>query len=115
MMLNAKAAAALLGLSVRAVYAIPDRDLPRYRVGAGRGAVRFDPSDVQTYRLRCRSDGTHATGGGGLSSTALSMAVGTDLAACFRRAGVRPKLTPTTDARAGTCTPLRLVSSAETR
>lgn len=36
-LITAKAAGAMLGLSARAVYAIPDDALPRYRLGAGRG------------------------------------------------------------------------------
>lgn len=38
-LITAQQAGALLGLSARAVYDIPDDDLPRYRVGAGRATL----------------------------------------------------------------------------
>ncbi len=38
-MLTAAEVAAKLGISPRAVYDIPERRLPRYRFGAGGGAV----------------------------------------------------------------------------
>lgn len=48
-LLDARAVGLLLGLSARAVYDIPEHALPRYRLGAGRGALRFAPADVEIY------------------------------------------------------------------
>ena len=47
--MTAEEAAKRMGLAVRSVYDIPDNLLPRYRICAGRGAVRFDPQDVDAY------------------------------------------------------------------
>ncbi|MEY5099605.1 MAG: Burkholderia phage Mica [Pseudomonadota bacterium] len=50
-MLPAATVAQQLGLSRRAVYDLADRGiLPCYRLGVGRGAVRFDPADVEAYK-----------------------------------------------------------------
>lgn len=49
-MLTAADVGRLLGISARTVYAIPEVQLPRYRMGAARGAVRFDPLDVENYK-----------------------------------------------------------------
>jgi predicted DNA-binding transcriptional regulator AlpA len=73
-MLKAATVGQLLGLSARAVYDIPEHDLPRYRLGAGRGAVRFDPADVEAYRAACRSTGTSPPVNGASTSTAASTA-----------------------------------------
>lgn len=51
-MLTAKAVAALLGLSPRSIYDIPPNLLPCYRMGAGRGAVRYELADVEAYKAR---------------------------------------------------------------
>jgi hypothetical protein len=51
-MLTASDVAAVLGISARAVYDIPETDLPRYRPSAKKRAVRFDPADVAAYRER---------------------------------------------------------------
>lgn len=57
-MLNASTVAQQLGISRRAVYDLADRGiLPCYRLGVGRGALRFDPADVEAYRASCRSTG----------------------------------------------------------
>ena len=53
-MLKASEVAPLLGLSARAVYDIPDDQLPRFRIGAGRGAVRFSMEAVEAYKAACR-------------------------------------------------------------
>lgn len=50
-MLTAAEAAARLGLSVRAVYDIPDAELPRYMVGAKRDQLRYMEADVDSYKL----------------------------------------------------------------
>lgn len=114
--LTASEVAPMLGLSRRAVYQLASTGLlPCYRVGAGRGAVRFNPNDVQEYLDSCRSAGTSATSAGGMSSTATFKAAATGLLSYFQRAGVRPKLTPSTAPKAPGSTPLRLVSSKSTR
>lgn len=94
-MLTAREVAAMLGIKPRTVYDIPLDQLPRYQLGAGRGAVRYEPADVDTYKAACRSAGTPATSAGASSSTALLRVADTGLAAYFRAAGVKPKLTPT--------------------
>lgn len=49
-MLKAAQVAEALGLSQRAIYALAESGaLPCYRMGVGRGAIRFDPEDVQQY------------------------------------------------------------------
>ena len=114
-MLTARQVAQLLGLSQRAVYDVPEADLPRYRLGASRGAVRFAQDDVEEYRRRCRSAGIPGTSAGATSSTVSLAAAATDLADCWRRARVVPRLTPTTARSRRACGPLRVVSSVETR
>lgn len=112
-MLKAADVARALGLSRRAVYDLASNGLlPHYRPAPG--AVRFDPQDVERYRASCRSDGTRETKGGVLSSTAIYKDSGTDLAAYFRAAGVKPKLTHSTAKNRAGSTRLRVVSNAET-
>lgn len=54
-MLTAAQVAAQLGLSARAVYDLAKSGaLACYRLGVGRGAVRFDAADVEAYRSACR-------------------------------------------------------------
>ena len=54
-MLTPAEAAGLLGLSPRAVYdLIAAGLLPCYRMGAGRGAIRLEPADVEAYKASCR-------------------------------------------------------------
>jgi len=111
-MLTASQVAQILGLSARFVYDLAARgELASHRFG---GAVRFTVEDVETYRQSCRSAGTPATSAGGMSSTVLLRDTGTDLAAYFRAAGVKPKLTPTTGKSPRASRRLRVVSSAET-
>lgn len=46
-----------LSVSVSLVYQIVESGkLPVYRIGNGRGAIRFRPEDVQTYLDSCRSE-----------------------------------------------------------
>ena len=112
-MLKAADVARTLGLSKRAVYDLAASGaLAHYRPAPG--AVRFDPQDVEAYRTSCRSVGTKETAAGVLSSTAIYKDSDTDLAAFFRRAGVKPKLTHTTGKKAPGSPRLRVVSSAET-
>src|SRR5574343_2101752 len=109
-MLTAAAVARQLGISARTVYALAESGtLACYRFGS---AVRFDPADVEAYRASCRSAGTPATSAGASSWTAAFKAAATDLAACFRAAGVRPRLTPTTAPKAPASTRLRLAHRA---
>ena len=108
-MLTAKEAGALLGISARMVYELfASGKLTGYRIGR---AVRFDRCDIEDFRLSCRSAGTPETSAGGSSSTVTWAARDTDLAAYFQRAGVKPRLTRTTAAKARGSTPLRLVST----
>ncbi len=105
----------MLGIAARTVYSIPEDRLPRYRLGAGAGSVRFDPADVKEYLASCRSVGTPRTSVGASSSIATLAVTDTGLADYFRAAGVKPKLTPTTGRKGPGSTPLRLASSSETR
>lgn len=114
-MLDAKAAAARLGISARAVYDLAaSGKLACFRLGVGGGAVRFDPADIDTYLAACRSDGTPATSVGGSSLIASLRDADSELAAYFRKAGRKPRPTPSTAKRALASMPLRLVSSAKT-
>ena len=113
-MLTAAQVASLLSISQRAVYDIPLNELPRYHLGRGRGAVRYEPADVEAYKQACRSAGTPATSDGALSSTALSTADDSALLGYFRRAGLKPKQTPSTSRKSPGSTPLQLVSSSAT-
>ena len=111
-MLTATVVASMLGLSPRAVYELHAAGrLPGYRFGR---AVRFDPADVETFRLSCRSAGTPATNAGATNSTVSLKVAGTGLADYFQKAGLKPKLTRSTARKAADSTPLRLVSSDET-
>ena len=56
-MLSAAQVAELLGLSARSVYDIPESRLPRYRVGAQGGAIRYELADVEAYKASCRCTG----------------------------------------------------------
>ena len=114
-MLTAATVAQQLGISPRAVYELAKHGLLAcHRMGVGGGAVRFAPEDVEAYRTSCRSAGTPATSAGAMNSTVCLKDSGTDLAAYFRAAGVKPKLTPTTGKNRRGSTPLQLVSRAET-
>jgi excisionase family DNA binding protein len=114
-MLKAAAVAQQLGISQRAVYDLAAGGrLACYRLGPDGGAVRFDQADVDTYKASCRSAGTPETSAGASSSTATFKASATGLLAYFQRAGVKPRLTPTTGRKAGASTQLRLASSSET-
>jgi len=46
-----------LSVSASLVYQIVESGkLPVYRIGNGRGAIRFRPEDVETYLNACRSE-----------------------------------------------------------
>lgn len=109
-MVDAQQAAELLGVSRRMVYDLFNAGkLKGYRYSAR--AVRFDRKDILEYRLSCRSAGTPATSAGALSSTASLKVAGSELAAFFRKAGVKPRQTPSTAKSRRGSTPLALVSS----
>lgn len=100
-LITAREVGAMLGISARAVYDIPDEELPRFRLGAGRGAVRFDPSDVEAYKAACRSTSRPA-----LSPIARPGSVSlrpydadSELMALFAARGIRPKLKPPGEAK----------------
>ena len=97
-MLTAKQVAEQLGISARLVYDLAARgELPVYRIAS---ALRFDPQDVEAYRASCRSVGTRGTSAGGSSSTVTLRGAAPDILACFRRAGVKPRLTSSTAKKA---------------
>ena len=113
-MLTAAEAAAALGLKPRTVYQLARQGLLAcHRMGPAGGAVRFAPADVDAYLHKCRSAGTPATSAGALSLTASCTASGIDLAAYFRAAGVKPKLTPSIGKKPRACTHLHLASSSD--
>jgi excisionase family DNA binding protein len=115
-MLNAAAVALQLGISRRAVYDLAKRGhLACHRLGVGGGAVRFAPDDIEAYLQSCRSAGTPETSAGATNSTVSLRAADTDLAGYFQKAGVKPKLTPTTERSRGGSTRLRLASSSPSR
>jgi len=88
--------AATLGVSARMVYGIaaPAGPLPCYRVGR---TVRFDPADVEEYKQRYRSTEIQQRVAGAMSSIAVSVGDEPELLKFFRRAGVRPRLTHSTE------------------
>ncbi len=111
-MLTAAQAAEQLGISRRLVYDLAKRgELVSYRFG---DALRFAPEDLETYRTSCRSVGTPATSAGALSSTASLKVSGSELADFFRKAGVKPRPTPSTAKSRAASTRLQLVSSETT-
>lgn len=97
-LLNASEVADQLGISTRAVYDLANSGtLPCYRVGAGRGAVRFEQADIDTYKASCRSVATRKTVAGVLNLTASSLApAGSALENAFRKIGVELKRRPST-------------------
>ena len=112
-MLTAAEVAAILGLKPRTVYDLhASGALTGYRFGR---AVRFEPEDVERYRESCRSHGTSESSAGALRSTVTSRAVVSELQSCFQRAGVKPKLTRSTDRKARASTPLELAYNGPTR
>lgn len=48
-MLTAAEVGMVLGITARTVYGIPEDRLPRYRLGSGACAVRFDLADVEVF------------------------------------------------------------------
>lgn len=115
-MLTAAEAAAALGLKPRTVYQLARQGLLAcHRMGPAGGAVRFAPADVEAYLHKCRSAGTTATNAGASNSTASCWASGIDLAAYFRAAGVKPKLTRSTAKKPRASTPLHLASNNGSR
>ena len=115
-MLTAKEAGALLRLSARAVYQLAKSGaIPCHRMGEKRGAVRFDPADVEAYRTSCRSVGARETSATASISTESLKVSDTGLASYFRAAGVRPKLTHGDAKKKPASMPLQLVSDNSTR
>ena len=113
MLLTASDVGRQLGISRRAVYDLAySGRLICYRVGANDGAMRFAPADVETYLASCRSTGQRVTSAGALSSTAMLRAADTDLHDCFRKAGVKLKLTRSTARKPRASMALHLASPA---
>lgn len=114
-MLKAAEVADLLGISARAVYDIPDDQLPRFRIGAGRGAVRFEPSDVAEYKAACRSTATKRVLAGAMSSVALLTDADAELRSYFQQHGIALKPKPTRATKTRASTNLRLAHDATNR
>ncbi|MCC0042781.1 MAG: helix-turn-helix domain-containing protein [Rhodobiaceae bacterium] len=97
-MLTAAQVAHQLGLSARAVYDLAASGLLAcYRLGAGGGALRFAPEDLEAYKARCRSTKTSAPAAGASTSTGAS-AGAAFAGACFCRPG-GPAAAPATQRR----------------
>lgn len=110
-MLRAAEAAERLGLSPRTIYALAAAgELPCYRFGA---AVRFDPADLDAYKLKCRSAAT-TRAAGSTNLTVSSPAGESALQSYFRRAGRAPRHSPTTSAKPPASSTLRLVARSDT-
>jgi excisionase family DNA binding protein len=108
-MMKASQVAESLGLAKRTVYELhATGKLAGYRFGS---AVRFDPTDVETFRTSCRSAGTPETSAGATNLTASLKAADSGLAAYFQKAGVKPRPTPSTAKSRAASTRLQLVSS----
>lgn len=59
-MLRVKQVAETLGISSALVYELVSKGLLScYRIGLGRGAIRFKDEDVQRYLETCRVEGEH--------------------------------------------------------
>ena len=114
-MLKAAEVALMLGLSPRSVYDIPDDQLPRFRIGAGQGAVRFALPDVEAYKAACRSTATKRAIAGAMSSAALSTDADDALRSYFQQRGIAPKPKPTRESKTRGSTNLRLAHDATSR
>ena len=104
MQISAQQAAVLLGVSPRKVYglAAPGGPIPCYRIGRN---VNFDETDILEYKQQCRSSVINRVVRTSLNLTASSTEGASVLESAFRKFGVRPKLTNTTEKspRASTC------------
>lgn len=89
-MLSVKQAAELLGVSLRTMYelAAPNGPIPCYRIGR---AVRYDQSDLESYKKTCRCTSTRQRADGVLNLTASSTDSASGLLNYFRQAGLAPK------------------------
>lgn len=106
-LLTAREVGALLGLSARAVYdAAAAGHLACYRLGVGRGAVRFDPADVEAYKAACRSTAIKPPAAGVSTLTSASTASAFGGASFSRPGGPDPKPTHSTARKARPCTRL---------
>lgn len=99
-LINAKRVGELLGIKARTVYDLTySGRLACYRIG---GAVRFDPADVEAFKVSCRVDARSAAdrqSNRGASTVALSLRdPDAELARYFERHGLkrREKRTPST-------------------
>ena len=55
-MLTVRNVAERLGVSIALVYELAKGRIPCYRIGIGRGALRFTEKDVEEYLSSCRSE-----------------------------------------------------------
>lgn len=97
-MIDAKAAAAMLGISTRMLYdlAAPNGPIPCTRYSAK--CVRFNPDDVKAYAASCRCEPcgpVKEAGQARLPSVKLQASPGeSELMKLFRRDGITPKPRP---------------------
>jgi excisionase family DNA binding protein len=109
-LLTAAEAAASLRISTRKMYELAaSGELACHRFG---GAVRFDQSDLDAYKLKCRSPAT-TRAAGSTSLTASLPEAASGLTAYFRKAGREPKRKPTTSAKQRGSTTLQLVATGQ--
>lgn len=108
-LLTAQEAAKHLRLSISQVYALArSGELASYRFGA---TVRFDRSDLDAYKAKCRSPAT--TRAAGTSSLTASLRDSDSaLTAYFQKARRGRRPSPSTGAKPPGSSTLRLVASA---
>lgn len=107
-MITVKEAARELGISARSMYdlAAPAGPIPCCRFGR---TVRFEQSDIDSYKQSCRYTTTKNQDAGASRLIASSTENDSALQSFFRKAGLKPKLKPTTKKKRTDSTPLRLV------
>lgn len=110
-MIKVKEAAKQLNISPRAMYdlAAPEGPIPCHRVGRTGRTVRFEQSDIDSYKQSCRYTTTKNQDAGASRLIASSTENDSALQSFFRKAGLKPKLKPTTKKKRTDSTPLRLV------
>lgn len=107
-MLTVKQAAEVLGVSLRTMYdlAAPNGPIPCYRIGR---TVRYEQSDLENYKTTCRCTSTKTSPAGVSRLTASSPEGESGLQSYFRKAGLVPKLKPTTRKKRTDSSHLQLV------
>jgi excisionase family DNA binding protein len=107
--MNARQAAAVLGVSARQAYdlAAPNGPIPCTRIGR---RVVFDQADIEEFKAKCRFTETRRAVASALSSTRVSAANESALQSSFRALGIVPKRTPSTANTRAASTPQREAS-----